>query len=53
MHLFTKVQIREDGNWVTIWGEDNTAKNTYTSEKYDEWLTDEVLLTTLVTLVPS
>ena len=46
-HLFTKIQIKEDGNWVTIWGEDNTAKTTYTSENYDDWLP------TLATLVPS
>ena len=37
-HLFTEIQIKEDGNWVTIWGEDNLAKNTYTSENYDDWL---------------
>jgi len=43
----TKIQIKEDGNWVTIWGEDNTAKTTYTSENYNNWLP------TLVTQVPS
>ena len=46
-HLLTKIQIKEDGNWVTIWGEDNTAKTTYTSENYNNWLP------TLATQVPS
>ena len=46
-HLFTKIQIKEDGNWVTIWGEDNTAKTTYASENYDDWLI------ALATQVPS
>ena len=37
-HIFSKIEVKKDGQWTEAWTEQNAATTTRTSEQWNDWM---------------